>query len=649
MKKVEYKDLYNFSFINGVKLSPDGQHAVYTEYKADAKTDGYLSYIWLLTVKGGKSIKLTNSGSDRFLRWLDNETVLFTSKRESAKGKTVILQINIHGGEAQVWKTVDKPGAGRFNTLAGGKYLVQVNEKAGPKVKEDPLYATEGRDLWVFDEIHFWSDGAGVTNKKRQHLYVLDQEGKLECIVPEYMMVKGISVSPDGKTVAYAGSEYVEKRTRNIGLYLYDVESGKTSCILEQSAGLDGHSVFFLDNEHLYYDASAYRFPGNNATTWIYDLKSGKHTQLPFADAQLGGGMTGDATYGGGQSVMAYEGKLYATRTNRINGQVFVMDQQGSWEQVTRKGGTVLCFDICGNTMLQVAMRGDKLAEVYTMNMETGAERQLTHFNDQWTAEHAVQTPKYFTWTNRDGMEMDGWIMYPVDYEKGKKYPAVYAMHGGPKVAYGDVFNHEMQCFTSQGYFVFFTNPRGADGRGEEFANITGRIGYVDYGDFMDFFDVILKKFRDIDKNKVAICGGSYAGYMCNWMVGHTHRFAAAASQRSISNYTTKPLTTDNGFDHNMSQMGTDPWTDFSTIWDHSPLKEAPQATTPTLFIQSDMDYRCWMGDAVQMFNALLANGTPTKMCLFHGESHGLSRIGKPSNRIGRLTEIGNWFEKYVK
>ena len=86
MKKVEYKDLYNFSFINGVKLSPDGQHAVYTEYKADAKTDGYLSYIWLLTVKGGKSIKLTNSGSDRFLRWLDNETVLFTSKREAAKG-----------------------------------------------------------------------------------------------------------------------------------------------------------------------------------------------------------------------------------------------------------------------------------------------------------------------------------------------------------------------------------------------------------------------------------------------------------------------------------------------------------------------------------------------------------------------------------
>ena len=132
-------------------------------------------------------------------------------------------------------------------------------------------------------------------------------------------------------------------------------------------------------------------------------------------------------------------------------------------------------------------------------------------------------------------------------------------------------------------------------------------------------------------------------------MVGHTNKFAAAASQRSISNYTTKPLTTDNGFDHNMSQMGTDPWTDFDTIWDHSPLKEAPKATTPTLFIQSDMDYRCWMGDAVQMFNALQMNGTPTKMCLFHGESHGLSRIGKPSNRIGRLTEIGNWFEKYVK
>lgn len=136
---------------------------------------------------------------------------------------------------------------------------------------------------------------------------------------------------------------------------------------------------------------------------------------------------------------------------------------------------------------------------------------------------------------------------------------------------------------------------------------------------------------------------------MCNWMIGHTDRFAAAASQRSISNYLTKALCTDIGYSHNMAQLGTDPWHDFDTVWEHSPLKCAPMAKTPTLFIQSDEDYRCWMSDAISMFTALKMNGVDARIALFHGENHELSRSGKPKNRISRLSEIGDWFEKYLK
>ena len=206
-----------------------------------------------------------------------------------------------------------------------------------------------------------------------------------------------------------------------------------------------------------------------------------------------------------------------------------------------------------------------------------------------------------------------------------------------------------MQCFAGQGYFVFFTNPRGSDGRGEEFANITEQLSYTDFDDFMEFYDQVLERYADIDEEKVGICGGSYGGFMCNWMIGHTDRFAAAASQRSISNYLTKSLCTDIGFSHNMAQLGTNPWEDFDTVWEHSPLKCAPNAKTPTLFIQSDEDYRCWMSDAISMFTALKMNGVDSRIALFHGENHELSRSGKPENRISRLTEIGNWFEKYLK
>ena len=178
---------------------------------------------------------------------------------------------------------------------------------------------------------------------------------------------------------------------------------------------------------------------------------------------------------------------------------------------------------------------------------------------------------------------------------------------------------------------------------------MTENLGKIDYEDFMDFTDEVIRRYPDLDEKRIGICGGSYGGFMCNWMIGHTDRYAAAASQRSISNYLTKSLCTDIGFNHNMAQLGTDPWQGFDTVWATSPLKYAPNAVTPTLFIQSDEDYRCWMSDAVQMFNALQLNGTPTRMTLFHGENHELSRSGKPKNRLRRLQEIGDWFEKYLK
>lgn len=294
-------------------------------------------------------------------------------------------------------------------------------------------------------------------------------------------------------------------------------------------------------------------------------------------------------------------------------------------------------------------MRGMDLVELYTLDLKTGEEKRVTTFNKEYRDTHSIVAPEYFTFKDRDGVELDGYVIKPVGYKSGKKYPAILEMHGGPKAIFGPVYHHEMQILANMGYFVFYTNPRGSDGRGSEFANMTGNLGGIDFNDFMDFTDEVLRRYPDIDEKKVGICGGSYGGFMCNWMIGHTDRYAAAASQRSISNYVCKLTATDIGATYDTQQVGSSVWEDFDNVWETSPLKYAHNAKTPTLFIQSDEDYRCWMSGAIQMFQALKMNGTEARLVLFHGENHELSRSGKPENRVTRLKEIVGWMEKHLK
>ena len=183
----------------------------------------------------------------------------------------------------------------------------------------------------------------------------------------------------------------------------------------------------------------------------------------------------------------------------------------------------------------------------------------------------------------------------------------------------------------------------------EAFADITEVFGKDDFEDLLEFTDQALACYPDIDRERVGICGGSYGGFMCNWMVGHTDRYKAAVSQRSISNYLTKCLYTDIGYYANRLQMGAYPWEDFHKVWSMSPLSGAANARTPLLLLQSDEDYRCWMGDAVQMFSAVKRQGTDARLVLFHGENHELSRSGRPANRMTRMKELEEWFKKYLK
>lgn len=206
-----------------------------------------------------------------------------------------------------------------------------------------------------------------------------------------------------------------------------------------------------------------------------------------------------------------------------------------------------------------------------------------------------------------------------------------------------------MQYWCARGYYVIYCNPRGSDGRGNAFGDLIERYGTIDYDDIMKFVDTVLERYPDIDASRLGVTGGSYGGYMTNWIVGHTERFAAAVTQRSISNYLVDEGTSDGGFHFMPHMYAPSPRISFDKAWNQSPLQFAKQIKTPMLFIHVDEDFRCPLAGALMLYTAVINNGVPARMCIFKGENHELSRSGRPYNRIKRIREITAWMDCYLQ
>ena len=308
-------------------------------------------------------------------------------------------------------------------------------------------------------------------------------------------------------------------------------------------------------------------------------------------------------------------------------------------------------MDSVNDKIAYVRSTEDTLQEVYEMDLNGENIKQITHVNEEVLRDKYIAKPNVINYTS-EGLDLKGWVLLPKDFDKKKKYPAVLDVHGGPRGIYSNMFFHEMQVWAASGYVVFFTNIKGSDGRDDEFADIRNDYGGTDFKNLMDFTDAVLEKYPNIDTKRMCETGGSYGGFMTNWIIGHTDRFCCAASQRSISNWISFSFISDIGLYFGPDQNGCKGLfseEDVEKMWNHSPLKYADNVKTPTLFIHSDEDYRCPLPEGMQMMQALAYKGVETRMCIFHGENHELSRSGKPSHRIRRLTEITNWFNEHTK
>lgn len=597
-KSITCESFLDYQFVSDPRISPDGKHTAFIVKKADIKANTYQSSLYLFSHETNETKQMTSLGSVNSFIWEDNQTILFASVRsdkvkEAIKSGEEIMSfhtLDITGGEAKESFILPVKGTSLI-PVGGDNYAVIAS------------FDNERPDVEGLDESEKKKRLLEYKNRGYEHIrevpftvngggYISRIRNRLYLYNRKTGKIEALTdpmfnvagVKAEQGRILYIGQKFEDVKSLKNGVYLYDTAAKKSSCLLEPGR-------YLIKGFDLYQDKA------------VLNLTDGE-------------------SYGNGQ-----------------NGDFYTIDIQ------TKEQKLLLSHEhhCVGNTVTTDV----KLGGGQTMKKD-GKLCQLTHLNDFVQDEYDVCTPEYIEVKGNAPWEIQGYVLKPADYVPGKKYPGILAMHGGPRLTYGPVFMHQMQMFANAGYFVFFCNPRGSEGRGNEFGDIRRRFGEIDYQDFMEFTDGVLKKYPDIDAGRIGVEGGSYGGFMTNWIIGHTDRFAAACSQRSIANWTSMEGSTDIGYYFCKGQTGASHMEDHELQWKQSPLASADKCTTPTLFIHGEKDYRCYMGEAFQMFAALKLHGCDAKLCLFEGENHELSRSGRPKQRLKRLEEMKAWFDKYL-
>ncbi len=643
MKPVEIQDVLSYRFLSAVEFSPNGDRAAFVVKQANVEKNEYFSNLYVVELASREVRKLTGSGKDGDLAWDDDGvTVYFLSKRLEVEDKTVLFRIRVDGGEAEQVAILPRK-AEALRSLGGGRFLYtsRVPQKCEPK-------RDDAKDYEVLEEIPFWMNGSGFTDRRRKHLFAYDVAAQAETdLTEEDIEVESFDVR--GDRVAIVGRRFAGVAPIERELWLAKTDGSEKRQLALGDLRCDG--VRFFDDKTLVLTGTT-GVPygqGQNREIYVLDVATEAATSLtPDWDRSVGNSIGGDCRHGAGPTVRVEDGAIYVSVTGRSHMELLRISRKGKVETVAVSPGSIDAYAVRDESLLTVELRPGRLQEIY---LHKGKESAcLTSLNDENLRDRAICDPVAFTATSPDGNEVDAWLFPPIGLAPGARAPLILWIHGGPRTAHSPVFFHEFQLLAGKGYAVLGSNPRGSSGRGNAYADIRGKYGTIDYDDLMAVVDEALRRFPYLDRERLAVAGGSYGGFMTNWVIGHTDRFRAAVSERSISNWVQKFCSTDIGYFFNHDQIGATPWSDGGEkLWWHSPLRYADRAKTPTLFIHSEQDYRCTLAEGIQMFTALRYHGVATRLVMFREENHELSRSGKPKHRIRRLEEIVAWYERHLK
>ena len=634
MQGLTAKDLLNLTNAGGLKTQ--GNNSIFQT--ADPNFDDLDKYQWSLVKQNGKDGLSTILTTDTYPAFVfDQEpNVYFTTVND--KQKTQLFKLNTDTQDLTLVHEFEKRSLAVQEVIQEKQLLLSGTTF---------LTETDGALPWhEVTEVPYWTNAEGNVNGKRHQLFIFDLKSKeLHSLVPKDFEVSNFWYQ-DGH-LFLSGAQYQNHQPFQKGLYEYDFTEKKLQELLKPETW--SISAVALLNDELYLAATDNKKYGIEENPNFYHLLKDTHKMqlMQEWDHNLSNIVIHDMEVVPGKTTFVHDNKLYFVATIATHNEIYTFDGEKT-ELVGKWDGSITSLAFQGDHLQFIANSPQNPQQLYQFEKD-GQVKQLSHFNE-FLKDRYLAEPKQIDYKDHNGDWRYGWVLYPLNYQEGNKYPAILEVHGGPRATYGDGFFHEMQMLASAGYFVFFTNIIGSEGWGDEYGDVRGKYGTVDYDDLMLFTDEVLKQVPEINEEKLGLAGGSYGGFMTNWVIGHTHRFSAAVSMRSIASWTAMYIS-DIGPEFVNDQMATDDLhsDDIDKLWFHSPLRYVNNVTTPTLFLHSDHDFRCPIPDAYQMFQALKLRNVPTKLVVFQGSNHDLSRKGAPNRRIKRLEETLNWFDKYLK
>lgn len=656
MKKLELKDFLEFTYLASLTTSPAKKHMAFIKSRARYDENDYVHDLYLSD--GSTHKRIFDLGNDSRYFWETDDSILLPlarseSEKNSVKAKkSVFYRYHLESGELTHAYTFKFP-VGSLKCIDDNHLLISGNLNVGDHVYLDgddearSSYNTQlEADTYfeTFEEIPFYSNGGGFNQAKRSQLfiYTIDKDA----YHPLCSKDEDISLyhfDKEGQRLIYAREVASGKPDFYQDLYLYDLTKGEETLLYSKHDY--SFSKAFILNDTVYAMGSTLKEHGINQNSDLYQVTHDALIKVQDFGLSGWGSVGSDVRYAGSVTDRVVDEVYYFVGTYRDRTVLYAFDGS-SIERAFDAPGSLDGWVKYDDAFYGIGLYNNTLQELYRLDLEHNTVTPVSTFNQAALEGKYIAKPEHFEYTN-DGQLLDGWVLLPQSYDASKSYPAILDIHGGPKTIYSDVFYHEMQAWANQGYIVFFTNPRGGDCYGHEFMDIFGQYGGVDYDDLMTFTDIVLDRYA-IDRNRVGVTGGSYGGFMTNWIVGHTDRFKCAATQRSISNWISFYGTSDIGFYFADDQTAADPLNDTEKMWQQSPLKYARNVKTPLLFIHSDEDYRCPIEQAMQFFTYIKENGVDTRFVWLRGENHDLSRTGKPKARVKRLEEITNWMNKYL-
>jgi dipeptidyl aminopeptidase/acylaminoacyl peptidase len=529
-----------------------------------------------------------------------------------------------------------------------GTHLAFVARVGGWQEPEAEEEKGKSRPPRVITTLKYRFNGEGFTYDRRPQIFTVAVAGGEPRQLTEGDYDHGDPVwSPDGRSIAFTSARHDDRDHDDAGdVWLVPAEGG-TPRRLTHTTGPASHPAFSPAGDRIaYLGRSAINAFGRNVQLFTVSVAGGAPACLT-ADFDRSCSPLGVRPWWSPQGdtlVLAAEDQgtlgLYRVRSTGGPPTRLVAGERIVTGYSTSRDGALVAF---------TATDPLSPAEVFACAPDGTGERQLTDFNREWKREVTMSRPERFRF-ERAGFSIDGWIMKPFGFQAGRRYPLLLNVHGGPHAQYGYPFFDEFQVQAGAGYAVLYTNPRGSQGYGEAFTRaVVGDWGGGDAADVLAGLDEALRRFDWIDPERLGLLGGSYGGFMTSWIVGHSHRFRAACSERAVNSHVTMFGTSDIGHLFNAVELGgVLPWEETARYLERSPLTYAKDITTPLLIVHSEDDLRCPISEAEQLFMALKTLRRDVTLVRFPDENHELSRSGKPRHRLERFRIMLEWFAKYL-